>query len=140
MACPFFYPTTRLENTGWVVPPRLPLGDAFAGECRAGANAIQPDEAHARQICNTGYGRGCCERFPHDAAVDAVRFHVARDTGERILIQYVFEKDCWPIENGQLEFAAAPDEIRGSPETILRGQAAAFLESYLRLRRLATSV
>ena len=134
MACPYFYPAARLENAGWVVPPRVPLGDAYAGECRAGASPYQPDEAQARQLCNVGYGRGSCDRFPRDASVDAVRFHVAQDVGEFIRIQYVFEKDYWPKENGVLECSPASGEIRGTDDRILRGQAAAFAESYLRLR------
>ncbi len=133
MACPFFYPTARLENTGWVVPPRVPLGDAFTGECRAGANAFHPEEAHARRICNTGYGRGACVHFPQDACTDAVRFHVARESGDLIRIQYVFEKDCWPIKNGVLECSTASREIHGTEDAILRGQVGAFLESYLRM-------
>lgn len=140
MACPYFYPSARLENTGWVVPPRLPLGDAYAGECRAGVDAFQPDEAHARQICNTGYGRGSCVRFPQDASTDAVRFHVAEDSGEFIRIQYVFEKECWPKEDGLLECSADSRLINGTEDAILRGQAVAFLESYLRLRSEARGV
>ncbi len=140
MACPFFYPSARLENTGWVVPPRLPLGDAYAGDCRAGADAFQPDEAHARQICNTGYGRGSCHRFPQDASTDAVRFHVAEDSGALIRIQYVFETECWPKKNGWLECSADARVINGTDDAILRGQAVAFLQSYLRLRSAARGV
>ena len=137
MACPFFYPSARLENTGWIIPPRLPLGDAYAGECRAEANAPQPEEAQVRQLCNNGYGRGCCERFPRDASADAVRCHIAQDSGEFIRIQYVLEKGCWPIENGQLECCTASGEIQGSQDATLRRQVLAFVESYLRLKRLA---
>lgn len=134
MACPYFYPSARLENAGWVVPPRVPLGDAYAGECRAAASPFQPDETHARHLCNVGNGRGSCDRFPRDASVDAVRFHVAQDLGEFIRIQYVFEKDCWPKENGFVECSTASGEIRGTHDTTLRGQAAAFAKSYWRLR------
>ena len=137
MACPYFYPVARLENAGWVVPPRLPLGDAFGGECRASADVFRPDEMHVRQVCNTGYGRGSCGRFPADASIDAVRFHIAEDSGELIRIQYVFEKDCWPTENGVAECITPSHDIRGTEDAILRGQVAAFVESYLRLRNLA---
>ena len=139
MACPYFYPLARLENHGWVIPPRVPLGDAYAGECRADAAVFQPDETHARQICNAGYGRGACDRFPKDASIDAVRFHIAQDSGELIRIQYVFEKDCWPVKDGVVEFAAASREIQGTDDAVLRGQAGAFVESYLRLRNCAAA-
>jgi hypothetical protein len=132
MACPYFYPVARFESSPWAVPPRLPLGDAYAGECRApGAN--RPDESRMREICNLGYGRNRCEYFPAASAADAVRFHVSQDTGELVRIQYVFEKDCWPGERGFFE--CRPDAaFPGAKDQTLRRQAQAFLESYLRRR------
>src|SRR5271165_4478195 len=91
MACPYFYPVARFENNPWSVPPRLPLGDAFAGICRAPGNSTQPDEGRMREVCNLGLGRHACEQFPPGSAADAIRFHVAQDAGELINIQYVFE-------------------------------------------------
>ena|SRR5271167_3405047 len=133
MACPYFYPLARFENSTWAVPPRLPLGDPFSGECRVSGSAFQPEETQMRKVCNVGYGRGCCDRFPPSSATDAVRFHVSKDSGKLIRIQYIFEKDCWPKEHGFLEYANAT--IRSGPaDEILRKQAAAFLESYLRRR------
>jgi len=128
MACPFFYPVARFETNPWSIPPRLPLGDAFSGECRAPENSVQPDEARMREVCNPGLGQHGCEQFPKNSAADAIRFHVAQDAGELIHIQYVFEKDCWPTEHG--DAASLTNEI-------LRRQAGVFLESYLR-RRNAT--
>jgi hypothetical protein len=107
MACPYFYPVARFETSPWSIPPRLPLGDAFAGECRAPGNTIQPDESRMREVCNLGFGRHGCEQFPPDSAADAIRFHVAKDAGELINIQYVFERDCWPAERGTFDCAAA---------------------------------
>jgi hypothetical protein len=104
------------------------LGDAFSGVCRAPGSAFQPDEERMRAVCNVGYGRHSCEQFPAGSAADAIRFHVAKDAGELIHIQYVFEKDCWPGEHG--------DAATLTNET-LRRQAQVFLENYLR-RRSAT--
>jgi hypothetical protein len=131
MACPYFYPVARFESSPWSIPPRLPLGDAFSGECRASGNAIAPDEARAREICNTGLGRRGCEQFPADASADAIRFHVAKDAGELIQIQYVFEKDCWPARHGALDWPAQRDF---SPDAVLCRQAEVFVDSYLRRR------
>ena len=78
-----------------------------------------------RAVCNLGYGRHSCEQFPAGSATDAIRFHVAKDAGELIHIQYVLEKDCWPGEHG--------DATSLTNET-LRRQAEVFLESYLRRR------
>ena len=124
MACPYFYPLARFESSPWSVPPRLPLGDAFSGECRAPGAQAQPDETRVREVCNFGYGRGRCEHFPADAAADAIRFHAAESAGELIQIQYVLEKDCWPAGHGKVDFSA--------PLSTLLRQAAAFRESYQR--------
>ena len=78
-----------------------------------------------REVCNLGYGRHACEQFPEASAADAIRFHVTQDEGELIKIQYVFEKDCWPVEHG--------DASKLTNET-LRRQAGAFVESYLKRR------
>jgi hypothetical protein len=125
MACPYFFPVARFETSPWSVPPRLPLGDAFSGLCRAPGSVIQPDETQMRAVCNLGYGRHGCEQFPQTSSADCVRFHVANDQGELIDIQYVFEKDCWPVEHG--------DASKLTNET-LRRQAGAFAESYLKRR------
>jgi len=133
MACPYFYPTALLEGDRWSVPPRLPLGDAYRGECRAAPAAFLPDDTRTRETCNFGYARRSCDRFPREAAADAVRFHVAEDAGNLVRIQYIFEKDCWPAEHGVLDFPVAARPGNESDE-ILRKQAGMFLESYLRRR------
>jgi hypothetical protein len=135
MACPYFYPVARFETSSWVIPPRLPLGDPYAGECRAAEIAFQPEETRVREICNLGYGRSRCNCFPESAVADAVRFHVAADAGELIRIQYVFEKDCWPETHGVLEYSSTTGDLASGPaDEILRKQAAAFVESYRRRR------
>jgi hypothetical protein len=127
MACPYFFPVARFETSPWSIPPRLPLGDAFSGECRAPGTSAQPEETHVREVCNFGYGRDRCEQFPAHSAFDAIRFHVSSDSGGVIQIQYVCEKDCWPTEHG--------DAGAGSTLTeVLRRQADAFVESYVRRR------
>ena len=129
MACPYFYPVARFETNPWSVPPRLPLGDAFAGECRAPGSSlqplVQPDETRMREVCNPGLGRHSCEQFPSASVADAIRFHVAKDSGELIHIQYVFENQCWPGEHG--DAASLTNETS-------RRQAHVFLENYLRRR------
>lgn len=135
MACPYFYPVARFETTSWVVPPRLPLGDPYNGECRANSAAQLPDENTVRQICNVGYGHARCDRFPEGAPADAIRFNIAADEGELIHIQYIFEKDCWPKEHGWLECSSASVHVSDGPsDEILQRQASAFVESYLRRR------
>jgi len=135
MACPYFYPAARFESDSWAIPPRLPLGDAYAGECRASNQPFQPDESQVREVCNLGYGRGRCSRFPADAKADAVRFHIAEDGAALIRIQYVFEKDCWPQSHGLLDCVNPTGDVSSGPEDpILRKQAVAFAASYARRR------
>ena len=133
MACPYFYPVARLETNYWAVPPRLPLGDAYSGECRAQESSFQPDEKTARQFCNLGYGRGCCERFPDNAPADAVRFHIDNESPGSIRIQYIVEKDCWPHEHGTFEYSMHSPELSGGvADEILHRQLVTFIESYRR--------
>jgi hypothetical protein len=140
MACPYFFPTARLENGSWVIPPRVPLGDGYAGECRATAVQFQPDESHLRNFCNMGYGRGVCEQFPRDGSVDAIRFHVREESAELIRIQCVAEKDCWPAGGSDLEYSIAAREIQGANDPMVAKQAAVFVESYLRRKNQALEV
>ncbi len=134
MACPYYYPVARFESSPWSVPPRLPLGDAFSGVCRAPGSIVQPDENRMREVCNAGTGHYGCEQFPPDAAADAIRFHIASDAGTLVQLQYVFEKDCWPTEHGTLEYDAERGILSLAADSVLGAQAKAFVESYLRRR------
>lgn len=83
-----------------------------------------------------GYGRHSCEQFPASSKVDAIRFHVAKDEGELIRIQYVLEQECWPGERGEFDYNAAHG-LRKIADDTLRRQASAFVESYLKRRAQA---
>jgi hypothetical protein len=103
--------------------PRLPLGAAYSGVCRARAGVeYEPPEDHQRELCNCGYARGRCSDFPADATADAVRFSV---TGERIV--YVFEKDHAPVRHGVVELLGTSAE-----DELLESQARAFAECHPR--------
>ena len=136
MSCPFFVPARRLETTGWVRPPRLPLGDPWAGSCQARAGeTFEPPESQQREVCNCGYARGRCDRFPPNAAPDAVRFSVQEAPGERLRVTFVLEKEHRPIEHGVLEYTMEGARASGDPASpALHWQSQAFVESYLRRR------
>jgi hypothetical protein len=122
-----------MDAGAWTVLPRLPLGDAYSGECRARETACQPDQATLLQFCSMGYGRGCCPRFPSDAGVDAVRFHIASQRGDIVQIQYIFERDGWPKQHAIFECSVASHEPPPAlPDDVLSRQAAAFVESFRR--------
>ena len=120
MACPLFKPERKLDAGGWDPAPRLPLGDAWSGECTAGG-AEQPAESTQREVCNCGYARGRCEHFPAAMEADAVRFSMVAD-GRLI---YIFEKDHAPLEHGEIAGGTDPREP-------LASLARAFMESHLK--------
>jgi len=119
MACPFFRPLRRLDSGGWTPAPRLPLGGAWGGECSADG-AGEPPEPIQRDLCNSGYARGRCERFPANAIADAVRFSIT-PSGRLI---YILEQDHAPVEHGEIDAAHDPREP-------LASQARAFMENRL---------
>lgn len=137
MACPYFYPVQRLDEALWAVPPRLPLLDAYRGECHALDAVETPADELMRSVCNTGYGRGKCPRFPEAARADAARFHVADDgaaaDGGDVRLQFVLEKECRPVEHGELRYSIpAKCFAAANVDGIIARQAAVFLEGYLR--------
>jgi len=103
VACPYFFPTEKSANIGWPFPQRLPLGAGFCGSCTAGAEHRMPGEVELREFCNLGYA-GQCASLPADRSSDAVRFAVAKDGGDRILLHYLCERDHAPVEHGQLQY------------------------------------
>jgi hypothetical protein len=95
MACPFFLPRVRLDDSAWDPPPRMPLGAAWSGVCSLAPSEEIP-EPRLREMCNLGYARGICARFPPDAQADAHRFSF-QSNGE---VVYVIEKRHAPVKHG----------------------------------------
>jgi hypothetical protein len=115
------------------------LGDAFGGTCHAQPSELtQPTEPRQRELCNCGYARGRCDRFPGGDA-DAVRFSVTGDTPSQLSLIYVVEKDHAPAEFGTLQYSVDGALLEGPNIGEVRvQQARAFLQSYLRRRALST--
>ena len=133
MACPYFDPAQRIVYSHDSRLSMLPLGDSWAGVCRAlPAEPVQPDDATLYPLCNLGYARGACKRFPAGDGPDAVRFTISRDDGASVGVYYVVERDHHPYAHGALEFSMARDGFVAPPagETLCR-QARAYVESYL---------
>jgi hypothetical protein len=86
-----------------------------------------------QHLCNLGYARGTCARFPSGEGPDAVRFTVSRDQGDSLRIYYVLERDHHPFAHGPLDYSVARGAFVDPPagETVSR-QAQAYVESYLR--------
>ena len=113
----------------------LPLGAFWAGVCHAGAAELgPPEEASVRRLCQLGYARDNCSRFPaNDAGADAVRFTISRDDGELLHLHYVLERDHHPYAHGSLEYQRGSARLVQAPQNeIVRRQAEAYITSYLR--------
>ncbi len=142
MACPFFMPIEKLDGS-WLHAERLPLGCGWSGHCTApGHEREAPSPQELREFCNLGYAAGC-GRLPRERAWDSVRF-VARtaggigknETGIRIQIQYVCEREHLPSDHGMLQFDATAERwLQSHPDLRVQRMAECFLESYLQKRK-----
>ena len=114
----------------------LPLGDAWAGVCRAVPDQpYPPAESVLEPYCNFGYARGHCDRFPADCGPDAVRFTIVSDDGASLRLYYVLERDHRPFAHGPLEFSVTRGELTTATEGALTSrQVSAYTDSYLRRR------
>lgn len=119
MACPFFEPGNRLEDPPAASGPP-PLGDWYRGVCRS----ARPGPASLPLLlCNYGYARGACVRFPLASdAPDAVRFSMVTAPGGDPQVQFALEKDHYPAGHGVLSPPFAADE---NP-SVLHAQVLAF--------------
>jgi hypothetical protein len=86
-----------------------------------------------RELCNLGYARRRCPRFPSDAGPDAIRFAIKRDAGEFVAVYWVRERDHEPFDHGALEYSLEGRSFAPQPVNERLGQQAeAYLRSYLR--------
>ncbi len=136
MACPYFVPTMRGGDTGWIHPQRLPLGGGWLGLCRTpGHEDAAPGEEELKSYCNLGYAKSC-PRLPHDRPADAVRFAPSRAHNGLIDITYVCERNYLPGENGTLQYDPAVRRwTQPHANAGIQGLAEAYLQCYLETHR-----
>lgn len=117
----------------------VPLGDLWGGECRLPDSLpATPGSAVLPDTCNLGYARGRCPRFPDGPGPDAVRFAVASHTAETVSLRFSIERGHLPFAHGPLVFSITGRCLTAPPPgNLLRRQAEAYLESYLRRKNLA---
>jgi hypothetical protein len=139
MSCPCFCPQQPRSPGSGPESALLPLGDAWAGVCLAlPENPAQPDDA-SLPLCNLGYARGACPRFPSHTGPDAVRFAIARDDGRSLQIYYDLERGHLPFHHGQVEYFREAGSFQPPlPATAFGHQARAYVASYLRRRKDAS--
>lgn len=127
MACPWFYPVERLGGARSI----MPLGDAWAGECRAPGHPAVPDRHVLLDCCNLGYAVSRCPRFPAQDGPDAVRFSIAGHRGNIVSLCCVLEKGYLPFARAGIEFDTGGGCSTPYPDPNVQRQACAYLESYL---------
>jgi hypothetical protein len=140
MACPHFHAVEPRSQTDTSHTAMLPLGDAWAGVCRAVPDAPwDPDETTLLTLCNLGYARGACAHFPADDGPDAARFSVMRDDGACLGLYYVLERDHHPLAHGPLEFSLASASFVNPPaDRTVDRLARTYVDSYLRRKTEAS--
>lgn len=139
MACPFFHPTQNLSaarvRLKWPANASLPLGDPYEGECLAREDGYRPGDEELKNLCNLGYARNKCPRFPPGEGPDAVRFCAWRDAGGMLSIRFVRERDCRPWDHGLLVYSVAEKRlVEPHADRSMNRQAEAYAEAYLRRR------
>jgi hypothetical protein len=135
MPCPYFIPTERFDDGGFIHPARLPLGAGYRGLCGApGQGKATPTDEELKQSCNLGYARNC-SRLPKDREADAVRFSILRDRDGQISLCWVAELNYLPREHGSLHYDSLLSRwISLHPEARVQALAECFLQSYLARR------
>jgi hypothetical protein len=84
-------------------------------------------------MCNFGYARETCARFPAGDGPDAVRFNIGRNDGVTIRLDCVLEKDHRPHYYGRFEYSLAAASFASPlPGRAIQRQAEAYVASYLR--------
>lgn len=141
MACPFFLPTEEFTEWAWHARPRLPLGDAWKGECTApGHDKQAPTPQMLKEWCNFGYA-GKCPWIPAKRHADKISFSIARDKEDIILIYYVFEVDHTPGEHGTLQYDNQQHRwLKGHNDARVQKQAECYLASYLKRKEVPVRV
>ena len=135
MACPFFMPTEKCADGGWIHPTRLPLGAGWQGYCCApGHEGAAPNLEEVREFCNLGYASRCL-RLPKQRTVDAVRFSVTRDRGDQLAVCFVRELGHRPADHGALEYDRSFGKWMFPPaDPCIQRMAECYLQSYLSRR------
>jgi hypothetical protein len=137
MSCPYFRPVERRAGNWGPRETMMPLGGVWTGSCSARpGESWTPDEIRLRRLCNLGYARNGCDRFPQESGADAVRFTILGDDAITLRVYYVVERDHHPAAHGPLDYRMAEGRFEPAVDVgeIVLCQALAYVETYLALK------
>jgi len=140
MSCPYFDPVAPCEPAGSSQTAMLPLGDRWNGLCRAVPGQPCTPADSDLSVCNLGYARESCPRFPQSGVPDAVRFTIMADSQSSLRLYYVVERDHHPYTHGPLECTLPSGNFASLPhDDVFAAQARAYVASYQRRKFAAGS-
>ena len=84
-----------------------------------------------RTLCNHGYARGKCARFPMAAEGDALRFSIISDKGGTLDLVFVVEQNYSPLRHRVIRFQDMRIEGLPPEDHAAAAQARLFIQSYL---------
>jgi len=102
--------------------------------CRTNGEEFAPDDATLRDFCNLGHA-GTCSRLPAERLADSVRFTVAKDEDNEILLDYVYDRAHAPAGHGRLKYDCASRRWKTTlADDCVQRQAECYLAIYLERR------
>ncbi len=139
MACPYFMPTEKIDDAGWLHPSRLPLGGGWKGRCTAPGHENEiPSDQQIHECCNLGYA-SACEFRPKECEFDSVRFAVMKETEDRIVVCYACEREHRPAAHGYVEYDKVGHWWRPHSDARIQKMAECYLAAYLTRKNTATT-
>jgi hypothetical protein len=132
MPCPCFEPQRAItQRTQRNV--RLPLIDAYEGQCHAPERPGVPSGDVLFRFCNQGYSRGFCSYFPSGETRSALRYSIQGRSDTVLDVICIEESDHSPVRWFPLKYSLDTDALQPDPADIcIATQARAFCRGYLR--------
>ena len=131
MACPYFEPRS-VAASPLHANARLPLVEEYEGLCLAAAEPFTAPADTQFRLCNQGYPRGGCERFPSDETRSCLRYELLSRNENTLEVMIIAERDYAPVDWRVVRYSTATGaEEPEISDACMRAQLAAFCRAYL---------
>lgn len=131
MACPYFEPRS-IAASPLHANARLPLIEEYEGLCRVAAEPFAAPADTQFRLCNQGYPRGGCERFPSDETRSCLRYELLSRSEDIFEVMIIAERDYAPVEWRVVKYSFAAGTVEPEmSDACMRAQLAAFCRAYL---------